>query len=89
MKEFKIMGSKRRTSIPWALIASHEARALSNHGQTLSRLNTRGGLSSGEAVAVLENRGWEIMIEGSADDRLDFLVDSFLTRRGFLGGLES
>lgn len=59
---FPIMeGGARRakddlTSIPWAMIAPHEATARQNHGgQTLARLAQRGGLCPLEAVAVLED----------------------------------
>lgn len=45
-----------RSSIPWAMIAPHEAQAQANHGQSLERLADRQGLSPLEAVVVLENR---------------------------------
>lgn len=48
-------------SIPWALIAPHEAQAKENHDQTLERLAERGGLDPDEAVAVLEDREWRPM----------------------------
>src|ERR1700677_5152883 len=44
------------TSVPWQMILPHEKQALLNHYQTLRRLHERGGLSPGEAVAVLEDR---------------------------------
>jgi hypothetical protein len=50
-------------SIPWGLIAPHEAQAQRNHGQSLKRLAERGGLSASEAVAVLENRPWQPMAD--------------------------
>lgn len=44
------------TSIPWAMIAPHEAMAHKNHGgQTLAGLARRGGLDPLEAVAVLQD----------------------------------
>ena len=59
---FPIMeGGARRakddlTSIPWAMIAPHDATAQRNHGgQNLIRLAQRGGLCPLEAVAVLED----------------------------------
>lgn len=42
-------------SIPWELIAPHEAQAQRNHCQTLQRLAERGGLAPCEAVAVIED----------------------------------
>lgn len=37
----------------------HEARAQKNHGgQSLTRLNERGGLCPTEAVSIVENRDW-------------------------------
>lgn len=46
-------------SIPWAMIAPHEGRALRNHGgQSLERLAERGGLDPIEIRATLEERGF-------------------------------
>ncbi|MFC5391644.1 hypothetical protein [Bosea vestrisii] len=59
---------------PFALIAKHEAQALTNHGQTLERLAERGGLSAAEAVAVLEDRAYRLMPEGEAHIRLAGLI---------------
>lgn len=43
-------------SIPWRIIAPHDAQAIRNHaGQNLENLASRGGLSPCEAVAVLED----------------------------------
>lgn len=43
-------------SLPWEMIAPYEAQAQANHGQSLERLAERGGLSPGEALAVLTCR---------------------------------
>ena len=43
-------------SVPWSLVAPHEAQARDNHDQSLQRLAERGGLSVNELVSVLENR---------------------------------
>lgn len=51
-RQFPIMDGP---SIPWAMIAPHEARAQSNHSQTLERLAQRGGLSVKEALCVLKD----------------------------------
>jgi len=43
--------------VPWEFMAPHEKQARANHGgQTLARLSERGGLSIGEALAVVKNR---------------------------------
>lgn len=45
-------------SIPWSVIAPHEAQAQRNHDQTLELLAQRGGLGAIEAVAVLEDQAY-------------------------------
>lgn len=40
-------------SVPWAMVAPHEAQALRNHAQSLERLHERGGLGLLELAAVL------------------------------------
>ena len=65
-------------SVPWAMLAPHEAWAEKNHGQTLARINQRGGLSPLEMVAVLENRRFRDirhMTGTEALDRLTFHID--------------
>jgi len=51
-----IMGSSLLSEIPLAMLAPHEVHALRNHGQTLERLAERGGISTSEAIAILEDR---------------------------------
>jgi rubrerythrin len=63
-RRFPIIGG---ASIPWALIAPHEARARTNHDQTLERLAERGGLSACEAIAVLDERRWRTMSSPDAE----------------------
>ena len=48
----------QENAIPWEIIASHEAQAHRNHGQTLQRLAERGGLSPCEAVAIIEDKDY-------------------------------
>ena len=43
-------------SIPWSLVAPHEEQAKRNHGQSLEKLASRGGLSPRELCLVLMNR---------------------------------
>lgn len=45
-------------SVPWAMIEPHERQARENHDQSLSRLAGCGGLSSCEAMAVLNDEKW-------------------------------
>lgn len=63
--------------IPWTLIAQHESQCLRNHSQTPQQLHNRGGLSSCEAVAVLEDRPWSPMDEVVAQDRLMEIVNDY------------
>lgn len=51
-----IMGSILMSEIPFAMISPHEAQAQANHGQTLTRLADRGGLSPSEALSILDNK---------------------------------
>jgi hypothetical protein len=56
---FPIMGlsiASRAQPIPWSMIAPHEAQAMANHGQSLEKLASRGGLDPIEAVAVLSGQ---------------------------------
>jgi len=71
---FRIMQCASIKEVPWALISPHERQAQMNHGQTLARLDERGGLSPCEAVAVLEDRRWRRMDPFEADARLGELV---------------
>jgi hypothetical protein len=45
-------------SVPWALLAPHEAQAKRNHDQTLERLAQRGGLAAQEMVDIIAGNGW-------------------------------
>lgn len=44
--------------MPWAMIELHEAQAVRNHSQSLATLDSRGGLTWSEAIAILEDRSW-------------------------------
>lgn len=69
-------------SVPWAMIAPHEKRAMSNHGgQSLKVLDRRGGLSPLEMVAALEDKPfWEVdhLTKAQAVARLKALVGEFV-----------
>ena len=65
-------------SIPWAMIASHEAQAQKNHGQSLGRLADRGGLAPSEAVAILEGRASSHIDAPRAYAQLRQKLDNYL-----------
>ena len=44
--------------VPFEFLISHENQAQINHGQSLNRLNERGGLSPSEMLRILEDRRW-------------------------------
>ena len=64
-------------SIPWEMIASHEAQAQINHQQSLTRLAERGGVSECEAIAILENRRWRRMGEVEARNKLREMIKEY------------
>ena len=68
-KEFPILKSNGAT-IPWESIAPHEAQALKNHGQSLEKLASRGGLSWCEALAVLRDSKFIAMTEEEAKEKV-------------------
>jgi len=76
------------TSVPWALVQSHERQARRNHQQTLERIAERGGLSPCELVAVLEDRMWTRMEPAEAIGtlkeivRVHFVMHPPLSERG-------
>jgi hypothetical protein len=62
------------TSIPWAMMAPHEAQCQTNHQQSVKRISERGGFSRCEAIAVLEDRKWIPMDVEVADKKLKEMV---------------
>jgi len=79
VKQFPIMSMiprGRRYYIPFAMLLEHEAQAKKNHDQTLQYLAKRGGLSSEEANAILEDRApdWRMFclpMEREAAEKFD------------------
>jgi hypothetical protein len=58
-------------TIPFKLIAPHEAQAQANHGgQTLERLAERGGLSPKELLAVLTDQPYAAVANVHPDDAI-------------------
>lgn len=50
---FKVMKGKLLKCVPMAFLEPHRRQAMSNHYQTLERLNERGGLTAQEMLAVI------------------------------------
>lgn len=69
------------TSVPWSLLAPHEAQARRNHDQSLERLAERGGLGLCEMVAVLEDRRWRKMDRAEARARIEMLMQEHETAK--------
>lgn len=63
-------------SLPWGMMAPHEARAVSNHGQSLEKLARRGGLSVDEALAVIEGRD----VPRRRDDQAPLKLHAHMTK---------
>jgi hypothetical protein len=56
---FPIMADGDAKYIPWHVIEPHEKQALKNHGQSLQKLASRGGLGPVELAAVLQDKDYE------------------------------
>ena len=68
-KGFPILKSNGET-IPWDSIIPHEEQALRNHGQSLEKRASRGGLSWCEALAVLQDSKFIAMPEEEAKEKV-------------------
>lgn len=55
---YPILGIRPHQYIPRGLLMIHEGQAWKNHGQSLSQLAQRGGLSWAEALAIIEGKNW-------------------------------
>lgn len=49
----KVMKGKILDTVPMAFLEQHRKQAMHNHGQTLERLNDRGGLVAREILALI------------------------------------
>lgn len=67
-----IMNNPFMSQIPFAMIEPHEKQPKKNQWQSLNQLAERGGLSSCEALAILEDRPWCRGIS-KADDALKLI----------------
>ena len=64
------------TNIPWDFISSHEEQAQINHGQSLKRLNERGGLGLSELYCVLTDTEWDTSgLKISNQDWMDMIIN--------------
>lgn len=86
--EFRVLRTWRdhgqflRVSVPWGMVAPHERQARTNHGgQSLERLNERGGLDPTELVAVLEDRPWVHLTPVQAEAALEKQVAAYLQKQ--------
>lgn len=68
-------------AIPMEMLIPHANQAQINHGQSLRMLRDRGGLGTGEAVAVLDDRKFQSMSFPEANARLREIMMSFLSSR--------
>jgi hypothetical protein len=74
----KVMHGKLLKSVPMAMLKPHEAQAKSNHGQTLERLNERGGMNPTEILGVIQGVRWgELKIHPDNELKLLRLVEAF------------
>ena len=60
-------------SVPWSVVAPHEAQAKRNHDQTLERLAERGGLSPEEMWGVCNDRPLRDVRDVSKGDAIAWL----------------
>lgn len=81
-RTFPVLGttaSDRWHTVPWDMVAPHEAQALRNHGQTLERLAERGGLDWSELLRVLEDRPFTGQgLEPRAEARVRQHIEAYL-----------
>lgn len=77
---YPILGSKPQQYIPRGLLTKHDGQAWVNHGQSLSQLAKRGGLSWAEALAIIENKNWKDALHDDkvAEDIVRKLVDEYM-----------
>ena len=66
----------RRRSVPWEMLTPFEANAQIFHGQTLQRLSERGGLGTGEMLAIIYNdkKWWKLDEEEVSWQELEKLI---------------
>lgn len=71
MRQFPVLRSSHREGepeyIPWEILEPHEKQAYSNHGQSLEKLASRGGLSWREIYAVIMDKEFDYGSEHVTD----------------------
>lgn len=69
---------------PRGLLMIHEGQAWKNHGQSLTQLAQRGGLSWAEALAIIEGKNWRdaIQSENEAETIVKKLIVKFIDGMG-------
>lgn len=66
--------------IPWAMVTPHNAQAKINHNQDLAKLQSRGGVSYCEALAILDDRKWKTMETYEAYNELKRRVEAYINQ---------
>lgn len=66
--------------IPWAMIAPHDTQAKINHNQDLVKLQSRGGVSCCEALAILDDRKWKAIETYEAYNELKRRVEAYISQ---------
>ncbi len=81
---YPILGSRPQQYIPRGLLMIHEGQAWKNHGQSLTQLAQRGGLSWAEALAIIEGKNWRdaIQSENEAETIVKKLIVKFIDGMG-------
>ena len=78
MTVMRIIDGKTLKEVPMGMLLPHERQAIQNHGQSLHRLNDRGGIATYEALAIIEGRGWgQVRHHADDEERLTKLVEVF------------
>ena len=70
----RIMHGVQIKEIPMAMLLPHEKQAIRNHGQSLHRLNERGGIDAAEALAILCDAGWSELKVPLAQCEVDLII---------------
>lgn len=77
MTSMNILSGQLLRSMPLEMLVEHEKRAILNHGQSLKQLRERGGLAPVEALAILQNKGWDKLDPKTAEQELFYLVKEY------------
>lgn len=77
---YPILGTQPPQYIPRGLLMIHEGQAWRNHGQSLTQLAQRGGLSWAEVLAIIEGKDWSDAEhnENTAEVTVRKMVDEYM-----------